>query len=312
MGVAQAPGRLGGDPGRLGGDPGASLDAPRPTRSERVYAGLLRAYPARFRERYAEEMVLLFGDQLREARAATGASGVTTTWFRTLVDLASSAVGEHLRKDRTMATSLATFEPTRTMRLLGLLAVIGGVVLLWAFVAWNPFTDWAANTVRLVLFWLGGMAAALAFHGRLAAAAPRLSRLATAAVVLAGVWNILWLVLALDRDNPFGGRFGLIGFWASFAGWLAASAYGAVSLLRAAWRGLPTVPALATRLAALVLLVGGVVGTFGMDRIGLTRSEPFGDLFGSLGAAGVGAVGLGWLLLGGVLLFAGRSERTAA
>ena len=47
-----------------------------------------------------------------------------------------------------------------------------------------------------------------------------------------------------------------------------------------------------------------------MDRLGLTRSEPYGELFGNLGALGVGAVGLGWLLLGTVLVLGPR--RTAA
>ena len=95
MGVVQAPGRFGGEPD-FGGTPRQSL-------SERVYSGLLRAYPRTFRTRYADEMVLLFGDQLRDARAARGAGGITITWLRTLLDLASSAFGEHLRKDRTMA-----------------------------------------------------------------------------------------------------------------------------------------------------------------------------------------------------------------
>ncbi|HUQ44040.1 MAG TPA: hypothetical protein VM451_06460 [Candidatus Limnocylindria bacterium] len=304
MGVAQAPGRLGSDPG---------FDAtPVATRSERIYAVLLRAYPASFRTRYRQEMVLLFADQLRDARASNGGAGAATTWFRTVIDLASSAAGEHLRRDRDVAMSLATFAPSRAMRLLGFLAVAGGVVLLWAFVSWNPFANWVANTARLVLFWVGGMGVAIAFHGRQAAASPRLARVATTVVVLAGAANVVWLLLALDRDNPFGGTFGLVGFWASFVGWLAASAYGAFSIARRAWRGMPRWSSSAVRLGAVALLVGGVVGTFGMDRIGLTRSEPFGDLFGSLGATGVGAVGLGWLLLGAVLLFAGRGERTSA
>lgn len=108
------------------------------------------------------------------------------------------------------------------------------------------------------------------------------------------------------------GTFGFLGFWAGFLGWLAASLYGAVSLLRAAWRGMPRWPAVATRLAAAALLVGGVVGTFGMDRLGLTRLDGVGDLFGTLGALGVGAVGLGWLLLGGVLVLGGRGARSSA
>jgi hypothetical protein len=275
--------------------------------SERLYAGLIRIYPAAFRERYRGEMVRLFADQLREARAGRGASGVLTTWLRTLSDLATSAIGEHLRKDRTVAQSLATFQPTRSMRVLGAVAIGGGVLLLWAFISWDPFADRTVNTIRLAMFWLASIAVAVAFHGRQAAIHPRGALLATGAVVLFGAWNLLWLALAIGRDSPFGGDFGFVGFLAGFGGWLVAAVYGAAMLaMRAAWRGMPRSLATATRAAAVVLVIAGPVATFGMDRLGLTSSDA-GGLFTTLGALGVGGVGLGWLVLGVVLLLGGRT-----
>jgi hypothetical protein len=203
--------------------------------------------------------------------------------------------------------SLATFAPTRPMRLAGLLAVAGGVLLLWAFYSWNPFSDPHVNGIRLLLFWSSGIAVALAYHGRHAAVRPRLARTATGAMVLVGAWNLLWLLLAWDRDSPFGGDFGLIGFAAGFLGWLAASFYGAAMLvIAAAWLGMGRWAAGATRMAAGLLVMAGVAATFGMDRLGLTRSEPYGELFGTLGALGVGGVGLAWLVLGLVLVVGGR------
>lgn len=302
MGVAQAPRRIGKDPG-FGGAPPLGT-------SERIYAGLLRAYPGTFRRRYEDEMVLLFADTLRDARAANGAAGTSVTWCRTLLDLASSALGEHLRKDRTMAQSLATFEPTRTMRLLGLFGLVGGALLLWVWLAWNPFADRTANTFRLLAFWLAGSTVPLAFYGRQAVRAPRLALVATAAVVLTSLWNLVWLFLAIDRDSPFAGVFGWAGFIASFSGWLAAGLYGlAVLLIRAAWQGMVRWASVLTRLAAAALVIGGPMAPLGMDYFGLTRSEPYGEVIGSLGAIGVSLVGAAWLLLGVVLLLGGRGVR---
>lgn len=278
--------------------------------STRLYAALLHAYPAEFRRRYADEMTVLFADQLRDARRPVGLAGV---WLHGLADVTANAISEHMRRDRIVAQSLATFEPTRPMRMAGILAVTGGVLLLWAFVSWNPFSDPQVNAVRLLLFWSAGIAIALAYHGRQAAVRPLLARMATGAVVGFGVANVLWLLLAWDRTSPFSGDFGLVGFVAGSLGWLAASFYGAAMLVIAAvWLGMGRWAAMVTRSSAGVLLVAGVVATFGMDRLGLTRSEPFGDLFATLGALGVGGVGLGWLLLGLVLLVGGRRAGEAA
>lgn len=304
MGVAQAPGRFGSDRG---------LDAgPAASRSERVYAGLLRAYPAPFRTRYRDEMVLLFGDQLRDARASRGSGGVATTWFRTLLDLVSSAAGEHLRKDRTMAQSLATFEPTRSMRWLGLIGLAGGVLLVWAFISFNPFETRAANMIRLITFALGQAAIALAFHRRQAVLAPRLALVTTALTVFAGVFYALWLVLALSVPSPFSGAFGALNFFGGGVLWLSAVAYGGAMLrIGAVWRGMPRWLGLAARFGAL-LLIGSAFAWLGDDRLGLVDSEPYGELIGTIAMFGVLLNGLGWITLGSVLVFGNRAARTPA
>ena len=60
-----------------------------------------------------------------------------------------------------MAQSLATFEPSRTMRLLGLAGLIGGVVYLWVFFSFSPFNQGNNNWIRLGAWWLGGAAVAI-------------------------------------------------------------------------------------------------------------------------------------------------------
>jgi hypothetical protein len=303
MGVAQAPGRLGGEP-EYG-------QVPRPSVSERVYAGLLRAYPRKFRARYQAEMVLLFSDQLRDARTANGAGGITVIWLRTLLDLVASAFGEHLRKDRTMAQSLATFEPTRSMRWLGLVGLAGGALLLFAFITFSPFEARWANMVRLVTFSLGQAAIALAFYRRQALAAPTVAFWSTALVVFAGVGYALWLVLALWVPSPFSGSFGALNLFGNGLLWLSAALFG-VALLRtgAVWKGMPRRLGLVARLGAIALL-GSALGWIGDDRLGLVDSEPYGQLIGSLAMFGVFLNGLGWVLLGSVLVFGGRGARSA-
>lgn len=304
MGVAQAPGRFGTDPG-FGSEP-------RLGRSERVYAGLLRAYPGQFRRRYAEEMVQLFADQLRDARVANGTGGVATTWFRTLLDLASSAIGEHLRKDRTMAQSLATFAPTRTMKVLGAFAIVGSALLLLAFLTWTPFANATINAVRLLVFGLSGAAIAIAFHGRLATVSPRLAGLATWAVVLAGAWYCLGNVLGAFVEHPFAGTFGFIGGLSAAALFATPTLYGLVVLRSgAAWRAMSKWRLVTTRVAAIVLL-GSFLGIAGNDRWGLVHDPATGWLWSQLAVLGVFCAGAGWLLLGVVIVSSGRGGSRAA
>ncbi len=195
-------------------------------------------------------------------------------------------------------------------RFAGLVAIIGGLLILWGFVSSNPFEDQRVNTVRLVLFWSGGAAIVLGFRGRHVMLQSRIGRFATLAVVFFALWNVLWVLLSLSTDSPFGGSFGLAGFVAGFLGWLAASIYGvALVANHTSFKRFTPLEAGVTRLASIVLVFAGLVATFGMDRLGLTRSEPYGETFVALGALGVGAVALSWLLMG-IALIVGAQRRT--
>jgi hypothetical protein len=288
-----------------------AFDAPdRRGPSERVYAGLMQLYPAAFRERYREEMVRLFADQLRDARAGRGFGGVVMTWLRTLADLASSALGEHLRKDRTVAQSLATFEPTLGMRLLGLFGSVGAGLLLWAFIFVNAFVDPALNNIRLILFSLAGAAISLAFYRRQAAAAPNLALLTTASVVISGIWYATTAIVSESVDRPFVGSFGLMTMFASIALWVTPAVW-AIGLLHtgAAWQGMSRYQAFATKFG-VVSLLGSVLAWIGDDRLGMVDSM-WGDLWGNVALAGVLLNGLGWLTLGAVLVIGRPGPKTA-
>jgi hypothetical protein len=273
--------------------------------SERLYGALLHAYPTRFRSRYGSEMAQLFADQLRDARGGA-AGGVAATWLRTLVDLATSAVEEHLRKDQTVAQSLATFEPTRSMRLLGLFAMVGGFLLIVVFFSVGLFAG-RDNTIRLVLFALAGAAVGLAFHRRQAAVAPRLALVATAAVVICGAWYASSNVLSLNSPRSWVGVGGLVFSLSSFALWISAAVYGAITLrIGAAWLGMSRWFAATARMAALILLIGGPLAALGDDRWGLTRNETYGPLVTQATLLGVFLTGLGWSMLGATLAIARR------
>ena len=64
--------------------------------SERLYRGLLRAYPRQFREGYAEPMAQLFRDTCRDTQRGRGTLGLLGLWLPTLGDLLKNALAEHL------------------------------------------------------------------------------------------------------------------------------------------------------------------------------------------------------------------------
>src|SRR5262249_38506013 len=63
--------------------------------SERVYAALLRWYPAEFRRDFAPDMRDLFRDHLRATRARSGRIGVALLWLRTIPDLLLTGLHVH-------------------------------------------------------------------------------------------------------------------------------------------------------------------------------------------------------------------------
>lgn len=182
--------------------------------------------------------------------------------------------------------------PSASARLLGLAGILGGAVLLAAFLVEIPP---GLNDARLVIFSLGAIAVVVAVDRRQPAASPTVFRVAIIAAVVANAWHLSMVVLSIGRTNPFAGDFGLVSFYAALAMWLADAAFGAAAFRSGA----------ASRWGPLALAIGSVLAIDGMDRLGLTSvANP--TIFGPLALTGVALNGLGWILLGLDIASGGR------
>jgi len=253
----------------------------------RVYRRLLRFYPAAFRARFADEMVQLFSDQLRDARTEGALAGTARTWLRTIPDLAVTAVSEHARKDRSVAHSLATTPPSTFSRVLGLVGILGGAVLIAAFI---PNVPWGADlfNLRLALFNAGAIAIVIGVYRRQAAVAPRVVLLGTVPALLANAWHLVMIVRVVAQPGPPGvGDYGPVYMAAIAVMWLADAWFGLVTLRLG----------VVSRWGAIALAIGSVLALTPWDHLELTRdANP--AIFVPLGLAGVALNGIGWILLG--------------
>ncbi len=181
---------------------------------------------------------------------------------------------------------------TASARLLGVAGILGGVVLLAAFVIEIPP---ALNDARLVSFSLGAIAVVVALYRRRTAGSRTLFRVASIAAVVANAWHLSMVVLSIGRASPFAGDFGLVSFYAALAMWLADAAFGAAALRSG----------VASRWGPLALAIGSVLAIAGMGRLGLT-SPTNPTIFGPVALTGVALNGLGWILLGLDIASGGR------
>ena len=183
-----------------------------------------------------------------------------------------------------MAHSLS-LPPTPTTRALGLFGILGGGILLIAFL---PSVDigrgW--NFVRLGLYCLGALAIIVAVHRRQVAVSPILAwsgaipAFATTAAYLAMILLTGW------RERPFAGDVGVLWSVVSLMMWLAHGWFGGVTFKLG----------VVSRWGALALILGSFA-VVGIDRVGLVTSlEP--TVFTVLALGGVALNGLGWVLLG--------------
>ena len=248
---------------------------------ERVYRGLLRLYPAEFRSQFSNEMVQLFGDQLRDARNGGTPVGPAITWLSAIGDVAVTAASQHIRRNRTVAHSLAA-SPSYSSRALGLVGVAGGLGLVAVFLLdLSP----ELNTLRLILFNAGAMAVVIAVHRRQASVGPVLAWAAAIAAFLANAWHLA--MLAVPFGPIFGADLGLAFFAAGLSMWLADAAFGLVTLRLG----------MVSRVGGVALAVGSILAVTGIDRLGLTSvDQP--TIFGPLALAGIALSGIGWILLG--------------
>jgi hypothetical protein len=267
----------------------------------RIYRLLLAAYPREFRARYGDEMAQLFADQLRDARLEGSRGGAIRTWLRAIPDLAASAAAEHAGRNRTVAHTLSD-PPSVSTRLLGFVGILGGLILVAAFLPSLPWTR-ESFQLRLVLFNAGAIAIAVAVHRRQAALAPRLSLAVASAVILSNAWYLAMVVLSIDRPQPPEGdpEFRLVMFFAGVAMWWSDAIFGFVASRLGA----------VTRWGALALAVGSVLAFLGMDRLELARGE-LAWLFSPITLFGIALHGVGWVLLGIDVAFRHRPGAVAA
>ena len=191
-------------------------------------------------------------------------------------------------------TSFLTASPSMPTRVLGAVGIIGGVVLLAAFVVGIPGD---LNTLRLVLFNLGAIAVTIAVQRRHAETGSRVALLVASAAVLANAWYLVMVVLSIGRPVPPAPDpdFRLVMFYAGLAMWLADSAFGFVALRLG----------LVTRWGALALAIGSLLAVLGMSHLELTSpSNP--TIFGPLSLVGIALNGIGWIVLGLDVALRGR------
>jgi len=179
-------------------------------------------------------------------------------------------------------------------RLLGAAGIVGGAVLLSAFLIGIPEWFW---DLRMTLYLVGAIAVVVGVHRRQADAAPTLSlAVAIAAIGANGLYLARAVVFPNSPWHPFAGDDGMVFFYAGLATWIADTAFGVVALRLGA----------VTRWGALALAIGSALSILGMDRLELT-SEANPTIFGPIGLIGVALNGVAWILLGVDLVLEGRA-----
>lgn len=179
-------------------------------------------------------------------------------------------------------------------RLLGAAGIVGGAVLLSAFLIGIPEWFW---DLRMTLYLVGAIAVVVGVHRRQADAAPTLSlAVAIAAIAANGLYLARAVVFPNSPWHPFAGDNGMVFFYAGLATWIADTAFGVVALRLGA----------VTRWGALALAIGSALSILGMDRLELT-SEANPTIFGPIGLIGVALNGVAWILLGVDLVLEGRA-----
>ena len=242
--------------------------------AERVYRGILGLYPTEFRRRFGEDMVQLFHDRLRDARAGRASGGAILAWIALVGDVIVHASIEHLRRYRTVAHSL-TSAPSLTSRVLGFAGIAAGLAILAAFVIDLPaglFRD------RLIIFGIGVIAIGIGVHLRQSPRAPAASL--AAIVVLGAVVGFFLFTVFIEAPN-------IVGFWAGLAVWLGSAAFGVATALIGA----------VSRVGGWGVAVGSLLTLTGIDRLGLV-SEAAPTIFNTLSQVGIVAMAIGWIVLG--------------
>jgi len=117
------------------------------TGSRRLYARLIKLYPAEHVAEYGEAMLQVFTDQCREISQEQGIPGLAFLWLRTIIDFGKTAVNEHLLA-RQAAMKFPEIAPLAWKD--ALLVLIPSLVLLITYVA---LLIWNTASIYWMEFW---------------------------------------------------------------------------------------------------------------------------------------------------------------
>src|SRR5438477_7714672 len=126
------------------------------TRSQRIYRSLLLLYPRAFRQVYGADMMQVFGDRLREERAASGGRGSASVWWRTLLDLFRSAPLQRMEKPMSREAAFA---------------ILVALFVVFAVVAFTMGSEGPGLTVASGVLIAAGIALGVSGHLRRSSAA---------------------------------------------------------------------------------------------------------------------------------------------
>jgi hypothetical protein len=111
-----------------------SARSPTPDSAERLYALLLRAYPAALRERFGSEMRQLFCDRRRDA--AKRGEGAARFWLELAADIVRSLPAQHLAALRERRSARPAEQPDNPFPEKAMIfrKLVGGVLVALALI----------------------------------------------------------------------------------------------------------------------------------------------------------------------------------
>lgn len=196
--------------------------------SARLYAWLLLAYPPAFRQQFADEMLQVFRDCYRhEARHGS----LWSFWFRTLIDLALTAI-----KERADSSGKEGVFMNRRSDAIAVAARVGIIIIAFLLLSYGRRNDVASillfGYVLDALITTGIIGNLIVF---ILSKTTKLNplRLALWTFAIVHAVPLLFVVLVLSRNDPrFNVAATVIGYAVSFAIWAG---------LHFAWRHRPPV-----------------------------------------------------------------------
>jgi hypothetical protein len=225
------------------------------SRSERIYAFLLKFYPKSRRQEFGEEMQYVFSESLKDAWKENGRQGAARFWARIILDTGRSALVQHA-ESLSGGTSMKTIMMQNKNILFIALAV--GLIMLIPLTAELVSEDFGWNRSDFIFASTFLFGTGLAFE-LIRRKSSRIEYRAGVGAALAGMLLLVWITGAVGIIGPESNPANLL--YLGVIGVLLAGAL--VSLLRP--RGM-ALALTATALAqAVITVIALIITPWGLD-----------------------------------------------